>query len=292
MLLALLPKTARPNDIEMPTMNVQSEADSPNDRQPNKTSQIHEDIPLVHVDLEAPWRWLSAGWSDLLAFPQISLLYGALFSAAAIGMWLLSGSLGLRSFVPVLASGFMLIGPVLGVGLYEASRRREAGLPVRLRDVISAGYEARLELGMLGLALFIVFAGWFLIAMLLFLSFMGVNPFLPVEELVPLLLFTPEGVTLLTVGTIVGALLAALVFAMSVISAPMLLDRPIGVADAVFASLKSTALNIKPLALWAALIAGFITMGIATLSLGLVMIFPLIAHATWHAYRELTGGKS
>lgn len=248
-------------------------------------------VDVRRVDLEAPWRWLSAGWLDLLAFPHISLVYGAALAAIAIGMWFALGSLGWQSMLPVFAGGFMLIGPVLGVGLYEASRLREAGQPVRWRDVLFTGLRSPIQLALLGLALFLVFVVWVQIAVLLFMMFMGGSPFLPIDEFVPRLLFTWQGVSLLVVGTVVGAILAALVFAMSVISAPMLIDRQIGVASAVIASLNATQLNIKPMALWAALIAGFIAAGIATLSFGLIVIFPLIAHATWHAYREIAGSN-
>lgn len=248
-------------------------------------------IRLIRVDLEAPWRWLSAGWLDVLAMPHVSLNYGGVFAAIAVCMWFALGTLGWQSAIPVFAGGFMLIGPVLGVGLYEASKLRETGKPVHLRDVLFAGFASPIQLALLGLALFLIFVVWIEIAILLFMAFMGGSPFLPVEEFMPRLLFTGQGVSLLIIGTIVGALLAALVFAMSVISAPMLIDRRVGVASAVIASMKAALLNIKPMALWAALIAGFTGVGIATLAAGLIVIFPLIAHATWHAYRDVTAGS-
>ncbi len=260
-------------------------------RQTAMDQEARDTVDVRRVDLEAPWRWLSAGWLDLLAFPHISLVYGAAFAAIAIGMWFALGSLGWQSMLPVFAGGFMLIGPVLGVGLYEASRLRQAGGPVRWREVLFTGLSSPIQLSLLGLALFLIFVVWVQVAILLFMMFMGGSPFLPIDEFVPRLLFTWQGVSLLIVGTVVGAILAALVFAMSVISAPMLIDRQIGVASAVIASLNATMLNMKPMALWAVLIAGFIAAGIATLSFGLIVIFPLIAHATWHAYREIAGSK-
>lgn len=241
----------------------------------------------AQIDLEAPWRWLSAGWLDLLAMPHVSLIYGAVFAAIAVAMWFALGTLGWQSLIPVFAGGFMLIGPVLGVGLYEASKLRERGKPVQLREVLFAGLASPGQLALLGLALFLIFVAWIEIAILLFMIFMGGSAFLPIEEFIPRLLFTWQGVSLLVIGTAVGAGLAALVFAMSVISAPMLIDRKVGMAGAIIVSLKATRLNIKPMALWAALIAGFIAVGIATLCAGLIVIFPLIAHATWHAYREV-----
>jgi uncharacterized membrane protein len=244
-------------------------------------------IRIARIDIEAPWRWLGAGWSDLIATPFISLAYGAVFAAIAIGLWFGLGRIGWQSLMLALAGGFMLIGPVLAVGLYESSRRLETGESIWFSDVIFAGFRAPGQLSLLGLTLMMIYLIWVQIALLLFMLFFGTQPFLPIEQFVPQLLFSYEGVALLVVGTAVGAAIASLVFAISVVSAPMLMARPVGVSAAVFASLRATQLNWQPMALWAALIAGFLAVGLATLCLGLIVIFPLIGHATWHAYRDL-----
>ena len=103
----------------------------------------------------------------------------------------------------------------------------------------------------------------------------------------PTLLFTPHGLGLLVAGTAVGGVLAATVFAISVISVPLLMTRRVDAVTAIAASLAAVVLNPKPMALWAGLIAGFMALGIATLYVGLIVVFPLIGHATWHAYRDL-----
>ena len=250
---------------------------------------LERHIAVRQVDLEAPWRWLAAGWSDLLAMPHISLTYGAVFSALAVGFWFGLASVGWQSLMLALAGGFLLIGPVLGVGLYEASRRRQSGVSVRLGNVLVAGFRAPGQLALLGLALLLIYVAWMRTALLMFMLFFSDGPFPPIEEFVPRLLFTWQGVTLLTAGTIVGAGLAALVYAISVVSAPMLMDRRVGVAAAILTSVQAVRLNLKPMALWAVLIAAFVALGLATLCLGLIVIFPLIGHATWHAYRDVVG---
>ena len=169
-------------------------------------------IAIRPVDLEAPWRWLAAGWADLLAMPHISLTYGALFTALAAGFWLGLASVGWQSLMLALAGGFLLIGPVLAVGLYEASRRRQLGVPVRLDDVLVAGFRAPGQLALLGLALLLIYVAWIRTAFLMFMLFFADGPFPPIEAFVPRLLFTWQGVMLLTAGTVVGAALAALVF--------------------------------------------------------------------------------
>ncbi len=252
---------------------------------------VHDTIHIARVDTEAPWRWLGAGWSDLLATPYISLGYGAVFAVIAVCFWFGLATVGLQALILALAGGFLLIGPILAVGLYEASRRREAGMPIRARDIVTAGMEARGQLSLLGLTLLLIYMIWVQLALLLFMLFFGSRPFPPIDEFVPHLLFNWQGVTLLVVGTAVGAVLASLVFAICVVSAPMLLARPVGVTTAIFTSLRATMLNIRPMALWAALIAGFVAIGLATLCVGLIVIFPLIGHASWHAYRDVLDRK-
>jgi uncharacterized membrane protein len=106
---------------------------------------------------------------------------------------------------------------------------------------------------------------------------------------IPTLLLTTQGVALLVVGTGCGAILAALVFAISVVSVPLLMERDIDVVSAVIISLQAVARNPKPMLLWAWLVAILTAFGIATLYIGLIVTFPLVGHATWHAYRETVG---
>jgi uncharacterized membrane protein len=109
----------------------------------------------------------------------------------------------------------------------------------------------------------------------------------PASEFVPTLLFTPHGLGLLVTGTIVGAVIAFIVFAISAISVPLLMTQRIDAVTAMAASVAAVRLNPKAMMLWAALIAGLMALGIATIFAGLVVVFPLIGHATWHAYRDL-----
>lgn len=252
----------------------------------NRVDGAMETIRISRVDLEAPWRWLSAGWSDLMAVPQVGLLYGAVFAVVSVGLWWGLSSMGWQSAMLALAGGFMLIGPILAVGLYEVSRQRALGIQPTLGDVVFAGARSLDQLALLGLGLVLLYMIWVELAFLLFMMFFGDRPFPPLDEFIPRLLFSWSGVTLLVVGTIVGACIAAIVFSFSVISAPMLISRPVGVSSAVFSSLNVILLNLKPMALWALLIAGFMTVGIATLCIGLIVLFPLIGHASWHAYKE------
>lgn len=248
-----------------------------------------EPVRINRVDIEAPWRWLDAGWRDMKQMPAISLTYGAVFAIVALVLFFGLSSGGMQSVILPLAGGFMLIGPVAAVGLYEGSRRLAAGEPVSLGVVLTAGFRAPGQLALLGLALMLIYLAWVQLAFLMFMMYFAGKPFPPLEQFVPDLLYTHAGLTLLIGGTIVGAIFAVVAFAISAISAPMLANRrDMGVATAVAASVRAVRFNREAMALWAVLIAGIMALGLVTLFFGLIVAFPLIGHATWHACREIT----
>ena len=244
-------------------------------------------VTVERVPFEGPWSWLAAGWRDMCTLPRVSLAYGVLFALLSAGLTLGLLVAGLPSLVLALAGGFLLVGPVAAVGLYEASRCLEAGRTVDFGEVVRAGLNAPGQLGFFGAILAFLYFVWLQLAFLLFMLFLGSRGLPPPSEFVPTLLFTPHGLGLLVVGTAVGSILAMVAFAISVISVPLLLTRRADAVTAIAASLAAVMVNPKPMALWAALIAGFMVVGIATLYVGLAIAFPLIGHATWHAYRDL-----
>lgn len=255
-----------------------------------KSSVARSPIAGVTVELvafDAPWNWLARGWRDLWAAPRVSLAYGGVFATLSIGLALGLTASGLESLVLALGGGFLLIGPVAAVGLYETSRRLESGQSVGLRDGLRAGMHAPGQLGFFGAILGFVYFVWVQVAFLLFMLFQGSKPLPPGSEFLPSLLFSAHGLGLLVTGTIVGGVLAFSVFAISAVSVPLLMTRRVDAVTAIAASLAAVISNPKPMALWAALIAGFMALGIATLFVGLLVAFPLIGHATWHAFRDL-----
>lgn len=239
------------------------------------------------VAIDAPWAWLAAGWRDLWTMPHISLAYGL---AAAGGAGVIAAGLmrqGAVSLFLALAGGFLLIGPLVAVGLYEASRRLKAGETPLLTEVMGAWSGARGQLGFLGAILLFVFLVWLQLAFLLLLLFVGDTAVPPPSAFMQTLLFTPRGLGLLIVGTLAGALLAAIIFAVAAFSVPMLLTHDVDAVTAASASARAVLANPKPMLLWAALIAVLMAAGFATLLVGLVLAFPLIGHATWHAYADV-----
>jgi uncharacterized membrane protein len=253
-------------------------------------SSVHHGIPPVRrLELDRPWAWLAAGWDDIRRAPAVSLTYGALFTAISflitVGVFLA----GLEYLLFPLAASFMLVGPLLAVGLYETSRRLETGAPVSLGRALFVATRSPMGLAFLGVALMALLLIWMRAATLLLALFLGPMVFPPLTEVIPTLLLTTQGVALLVVGTGCGAILAALVFAISVVSVPLLMERDVDVVSAVIVSLQAVARNPKPMLLWAWLIAILTAFGIATCYIGLIVTFPLVGHATWHAYRETVG---
>ncbi len=244
-------------------------------------------VSIVPVPFDAPWLWLAAGWRDLWTKPVISLGYGLAFALTSVGLMLSLAFAEMQALVLPLAGGFVLIGPLAAVGLYDMSRAIEAGRPVTWGSVLTAWTRAKGQVGFFGGILAFAFFVWQQIALLLFMLFWGNNGIPPPSTFVPTLLFSNHGLALLVTGTIVGGMLAAVVFAISVISVPLLVTEQLDAVTAIRTSLTAIVCNPKPLALWAALIAGFMVLGIATLSAGLIVAFPLIGHATWHAYRAI-----
>lgn len=242
-----------------------------------------------NVPFDAPWNWLAAGWRDMWRTPATSLAYGALFALGALILAIGFARYQAHALFFALAGGFLLIGPFAAVGLYESSRRLAAEKSVSLGDMLRAAVSAPGQLSFFGVLLLLVALIWLRIAFLLLMLFLGTHVIPPPEEFMRVLLFTPHGLSLLVLGTIVGGALATLVFSGSVVAVPLLLDRQTDAITAGRASVAAVIANPAAMALWAALIVALMAAGFATLLIGLVVAFPLIGHATWHAYQDIYG---
>lgn len=247
------------------------------------------DTGINEVALDEPWRWLSKGWGDLWHRPSLSLGYG--FVVVIASMILTSGliSLHIAAVVLALGAGFMLLGPILAVGLYEKSRRIEANEQLTPKEILFVATKSPVQIGLMGFVLCLALLIWIRIATLLFALFYGPQPFPPLDQFLPSLLFTAHGLGMLLVGTVSGGLIAFTVFAVSAISIPILMVEDSDAPTAIVLSVKSVLKNSKPMLLWAWMIMLLTIFGLATGYLGLIVVFPLVGHATWHAYRSLRG---
>jgi len=250
---------------------------------------MRETPEIRPVALDAAYGWLEAGWNDIWAAPRISLSYGAVFAAFAYLAALQLTRFNALPLLLPLAFGFLLVGPVLAAGLYEISRRNERGEPISFRAVAQAEWTGKNQLASFGMLLFVLYFFWMNAALLLFMLFFGPFNFPPLDQFVSALMLTPEGQNLLMTGTVAGLAFAAVAFAISAIAAPMVFDRKVDVVTAMLTSVRAVRENLPAMALWAALIAGITALGFALLFAGLIVAFPLIGHASWHAYKELAG---
>lgn len=250
------------------------------------------------IGLAQPWRWLARGAHDMRRGGWLSLAHGLVF--AAIGglmvllvgdrFWLLAGAF----------SGFLVVAPVLATGLYAISRALERGEPVNLqliiktwtgwqysRYAVQGGYWSLVRFGLL---LALAGTGWVVTsaALITLLAAQPVNT--PMDFLRHVVL--AHEYYLFELWMTMGGLLAAPIFASSVVAMPLLLDRRVDVLQAVLTSWQAVLTNPVPLALWAALLMVLTVLGLGTLLLGLIVVLPLLGHASWHAYRDLVDASA
>ncbi|WP_137937190.1 DUF2189 domain-containing protein [Chitinivorax sp. B] len=245
----------------------------------------HFSLPEVqHVSAGRPLNWLKQGWQDLLAHPGPSLVYGLL--VAALG-WLIVTLAAPRPYLVTAAiSGFLLLAPIVATGIYELTRQRANGrTPTFIDSLIGLRRNAG-SVAQLGVVLALVALAWERLSAILLALFYG-GEMSTVDGFIRQVLLSGDylGVVIAWVGG--GALLAVLVFSLTVVGMPMLIDRNTDVITAMMTSLRTVADNLPAMLIWAGLIVVLTLIGFATLMLGLIVILPWLGHATWCAYKEL-----
>jgi len=241
--------------------------------------------PVRKVGPGAPLRWLAAGWRDLRAAPAASLPYGAAF--AAMGWLIYFFFRHAHEYVSALTAGFLLVGPFLCAGLYDTSRRLALGQPVTFAASMTAWRANLGAFSMFALALTIVMLVWARASLVTFALFFSsgmpdLSGFLGRVSRI-------EHWDFVLTYFAVGAIFATIVFALSVVSVPLMLARGTDTVVAAITSVRALFANPLPLAIWAVLIVTLTAAGFATLFVGLVLTIPLVGHATWHAYEDLVG---
>jgi uncharacterized membrane protein len=241
--------------------------------------------PIRTVALGAPFAWLALGWRDLRGAPMASLFYGAAF---ALMGWLIHAVFQhMVELVSSLTAGFLLLGPFLATGLYDISRRRQRGDPVALRDTLTAWRANLGAFSLFALCLTIIMLVWARASLVTFALFFSSG--MPTLKNFLAQVVSTDHLDFVLTYLAVGGVFAAIAFAISVVSVPMMLDRGTDTIVAALTSVRALIANPAPLLLWAVLIVVIVGLGFATLFVGLVVAVPWIGHATWHAYQELVG---
>ncbi len=225
------------------------------------------------------FRWLGAGLKDFRAKPALSILYGFGFFAlswVAIGFLFLTG---LEWMLLPAVAGALLVGPIVAIGLYRISWQLEGEKNV--------GIAAPGQIALIGCVLMILLLMWIRAATILFALFFGLKPFPGFLEILSTLFLSTEGLALVVVGSVVGGLFAALTFAITIYSIPMLLREEIDAFTAMGRSFAKSLGNLGATIRWGIVVTLLTSIGFLTGMLGMIIIFPLLGYATWHAYRDM-----
>lgn len=249
-------------------------------------TEIGEIRPRVANDLKVSdlVAALVAGWRDFAARPLFGLFFASFYVAVGVTLYYLFMVSGQARWLIASVAGFPLLAPFAAVGLYEVSRRRELGMDMDWGAVLGAmrGHGDQ-QLLLMGGFIFVGFSFWVIIAHMIFAIFVASAGLGEGMEF----LRSTTGLTMLAVGGAVGALIAYLFYAITVVSLPMLVDRNVDFITAIITSVTALRANTGILLLWAVLIALMLFLAIVPMFLGLMVVLPVLGHATWHLYRRL-----
>lgn len=241
-----------------------------------------EPLPVRQAAPPSVIRWVRLGWSDLWEAGWLSVLHGLIVTA--VGLMIVVITLLFWPLLPGAVSGFALVGPILATGLYALSRRREQGEKPRLRDVIDAWRRGSRYLFRFGLLLVLMGTAWVAVSVVLFHFFVEAQIRQPLDFL---RYVVTQGNQLFLLWSVLGGLGAALVFSITVVSVPLLVDRDVTMAAAIHTSVRVVGENPFTMLWWALFILFATGISIASMMFGFLVLYPLMGHASWHIYRDL-----
>ncbi|WP_240722269.1 DUF2189 domain-containing protein [Poseidonocella sp. HB161398] len=252
--------------------------------------RLPQGAPELHpVTWPVVRQCLERGWDDFCRAPAFGLFFGLVYALGGLAMFAITEITGQSYWLILAAFGFPLIGPFAAVGLYEVSRRLEQGEPLDWPGVLGVlRREAGRQIPSLAVLVMGIFIIWIFLAHMLFALFLGkmtmVNVFTSWD-----IFFSANGMMLIAMELAVGAALAALLFSVTVFGMPMLLDREVDYVTAILTSLEAVKQNPRTMAAWAAIVAGALLLAMLPFFLGLLVVLPVLGHATWHLYRAAVG---
>ena len=244
------------------------------------------EITIRPIPLTQPFRWLALGWKDMLAARPHSLVYGGVVVLISVLITWAFVQEGYGFLVPFLLAGFYLVAPIFAMGLVQMSANLEKGNRIQFCQILEAWRTNQGQIGMVIAGLSIIAQVWIAAQFVLFaLLYTGFTPTL--DRFVEAVFLSEEGRAFTIASVVLGFVLAWVAFAISAVSIPMLIDRPVDGWTAIRTSLRAVARNWPAMTLWAMLIVTLIAVGEATFYIGLAVALPVLAHGSWHAYRDL-----
>ncbi len=247
-----------------------------------------DEIPFPAViGLDAIPAALREGWRDFRRAPAFGLLFSAFYVLGGLVLAAVAMASGQEWWLMPFVVGFPLIAPFAAVGLYEVSRRIEADQPLVWREVLAVVIAQKdRQIPSMAMVILLMFMFWVFVAHTTFALFMGVSSLTNISTS-PEILLQGRGLTMLAIGTVIGAGFAAVLFSITVVGLPLIMDREVDLITASIASFQAVAANPLVMAVWAAIIAGLLFIGILPMFLGLFITLPVLGHASWHMYRRL-----
>jgi uncharacterized membrane protein len=236
---------------------------------------------------------LARGVDDFYAMPTHAIFLCMIYPIIGLVLARLAFGYSTLPLLYPLISGFALVGPFASLGLYEMSRRREAGEDVSITHAFEVLHSSSIgAITALSLLLFVIFLIWLGVANAIYIADFGYAPPQSIEQFVRDVLTTPAGWNLIVVGNGIGFLFAVLVLTIGVFSFPLLVDRDVGAAVALSTSVRAVLKNPITMAMWGLIVAVLLLLGSIPLFLGLTVVVPILGHATWHLYRLTIDAES
>ena len=249
-------------------------------------------LPAINrIELRDIRNAIAEGLADFTACRTDVLALSIIYPISGLFLWWIAADNDMLPLVFPLVAGFALLGPVAAVGFYEMSRQREQGKKVSWTDAFdvlkSPAFGSLFVLGLIMLAIFLL---WLVAADAIYMAYFGPEPPTSAATFLTQVLTTDTGWRMAIAGSGIGFLFAVLVLAISTVSFPMLLDRNAGIGASVVTSVRAVLANPIPMAAWGLVVSAGLLLGALPALLGLIVVIPVLGHATWHLYRRLVAG--